>query len=70
MRNVLVGELQREDREDRRATSGLAGELLAAAQAQAALLADLDEVVEEADRPSPVIRNSTSRPLTVGRRAG
>ena len=47
-----VRELQREDREDHR-DEGLPGELLTGAQPEAALLADLDEVVEEADQPQP-----------------
>ena len=47
---ALVGELQREQRRRATATSDLAGHLRLAAQAEAALLGDLDVVVEEADR--------------------
>ena len=49
---LVVAEVQREDREDH-ADGDLAGQLLLRAQAQAALLGDLDEVVEEADDPQP-----------------
>src|SRR5699024_97943 len=49
---VRVGELQRQHREDD-ADEGLQHELLPGAQAEAALLADLDEVVGEADGAEP-----------------
>ena len=52
MRKLLVGELQREDREDD-ADERLPDELLPERRPEAALLADLDEVVEEADEPQP-----------------
>ena len=49
---AFVGELQGQQREDDR-HDRLAGDLGLAAQAERALLADLDEVVEEADHPEP-----------------
>jgi hypothetical protein len=58
---VAVREPDREQREHP-ADDRLAGELGPAAQAQAALHVQLDEVVANPTRPSPVIRNSTSRP--------
>ena len=64
MRSAL-GNCSHQHGEDR-ADDELAERLGAAAQAEAALLVDLDVVVEEADAPSPVIRNSTSTPETVG----
>jgi hypothetical protein len=60
-----VGELQGEHREGD-ATRVLPEQLLLGAQPEAALPRDLDEVVEEADEPSPVMRKSTSSPLTTG----
>ena len=48
----MVGKLQHEDREEH-CDERLSGEFLLGAQAEAALLADLEVVVEEADDPQP-----------------
>ena len=52
---VLEAGQQREHAEDHR-DHGLADELRLAAQAEVALLVDLDEVVEEADRAQPDVQ--------------
>jgi hypothetical protein len=51
---LVVRELQREQRERRR-DHDLPGDLRPAAEAEALLLAGLQEVVDEADEPSPTI---------------
>jgi hypothetical protein len=63
---VLRARRQREDAEDD-ARSRLADHLGLAAQAEAALLGDLDEVVEEADQPRPTKRKSSSSAEADGR---
>ena len=55
----FVGELQRAEREEH-GDDGLPGDLGLAAQAERALLADLDEVVQKPTTPNPVNRNRIS----------
>ena len=66
---LVVGELQGEDREDD-ADERLAGELLARRRPRLRCLRILMKSSRKPTRPSPVMRKSTSRPLTVGALAG